>query len=596
MQWLKRVPWLEREATRLDVQATQRAARLAFDLATAAQPNAAERTRAANNALSIYLDPKRYAYGGIHPRGLPGAFVAIQQRALESNSESLRAFAFSDALATGNVDAAVKLAATSGENDPPLLNLRRGAIACLGDQQQVATTALQRAQRTFARGNAVKSYPAATLTRLICQRSDRTSQRAQQRFLRFGPALAALRAYGKSPPALEDVRVVLADDKVLLGEDRLRLAGLLLAQKKPDLMATLALLVPKGNAAARFDRKALATPYSLYNRRDSPMDVLIPAPIAAAAAAHVESLVAEIPSKKKLECSGNECPVAAALAMPKDVLRAAARTYWLEAALAFAKQRNADKLYEAIDAANRLTPRSKRVDTASLLIAIGASKKALKVLEQGLDPLAMRRPHYRTRVEMLQAQAEALEHRFTKAARAAKRAYMASANATRRPKSASSGDAKQARLRQVASAWLWAATSVAADKGKSTLRLLEADRSSDMVRVSQWLRLALQPESDRRRQRWSFRYQGSDEHGLAAAMYLVGRCVEPQADLEVWLDRIFAKLHRQRPLRAMLARSLVARWRGDKAGWSRWEKRLRTLSAKSSDYRRSLLAHVAGLD
>jgi uncharacterized protein HemY len=71
--------------------------------------------------------------------------------------------------------------------------------------------------------------------------------------------------------------------------------------------------------------------------------------------------------------------------------------------------------------------------------------------------------------------------------------------------------------------------------------------------------------------------------------------VPESADVEVWLDRLFDEEHKSQPVRAMLARAEVARWRGDAAAEERWLERAARMRALVRDYPTMLLAHLADL-
>jgi len=82
---------------------------------------------------------------------------------------------------------------------------------------------------------------------------------------------------------------------------------------------------------------------------------------------------------------------------------------------------------------------------------------------------------------------------------------------------------------------------------------------------------------------------------LPAMMYVVGRAVGNDGDVEVWLDRIFGRQHLSGDPRVMLARAEAARWRGDNEAAQRWERRASTLyglinsSQDGSPYRQAVL-------
>ena len=78
-------------------------------------------------------------------------------------------------------------------------------------------------------------------------------------------------------------------------------------------------------------------------------------------------------------------------------------------------------------------------------------------------------------------------------------------------------------------------------------------------------------------------------------MHIVARSVPADADVSVWLDRIFDDEHRKHPLRTMLARAEAARWRGDEDAEKRWRMRARKVFELLSNSRRTLLASLAGL-
>jgi hypothetical protein len=78
-------------------------------------------------------------------------------------------------------------------------------------------------------------------------------------------------------------------------------------------------------------------------------------------------------------------------------------------------------------------------------------------------------------------------------------------------------------------------------------------------------------------------------------MFVVATIVPSEASVEVWLDRVFQDVHREQPIRAMLARAECARWRGDAASERLWRDRAARLTKLIDGYPRALLAHLVEL-
>jgi hypothetical protein len=144
-------------------------------------------------------------------------------------------------------------------------------------------------------------------------------------------------------------------------------------------------------------------------------------------------------------------------------------------------------------------------------------------------------------------------------------------------------------------AWLWGALALATGKGKQVLGLLEETKAEDLLDLAHWLALARTPEQERVKQRWTLMMREPPGAVLPAAMFVVATIVPSEASVEVWLDRVFQDVHREQPIRAMLARAECARWRGDAASERLWRDRAARLTKLIDGYPRALLAHLVEL-
>ena len=77
-------------------------------------------------------------------------------------------------------------------------------------------------------------------------------------------------------------------------------------------------------------------------------------------------------------------------------------------------------------------------------------------------------------------------------------------------------------------------------------------------------------------------------------MYLVGEAVDDDGEVEVWLDRIFARVMRSGRC-ALRARATAARWRDDEVNASTWQRRAKAMDKLINNDAAALLSAAAGL-
>jgi hypothetical protein len=596
----EQLPWFQEDAVRLEADSRYRAAYLDYAMASAIVPDAGARRRAIVALSGLGR--------GAHepPDGLPaleqleGAFAETAEIGARSDDKRIRGYVLRSALAVAALDELRALTKNGDATEANGLNLRRGATACLLGDRAEGGRELRAAdvhhRSVSPRGDGLD---AARVGLVACGHTgavDDVDPRLVHATLR--PALAALDAAARAPGSLDRVRAVLDDaERPLTGEQRLRLAAFVIENERPDALETLALLAPRHGEPAALPIDELRTPWLVLAPETAGLLVLADAPAAEATATHIEALRAGL-AAAPLVCAGPECPAQAALDMPAPVLAEAARMAWIEAAAAHARRGAAEPARVALQRATALTTERRRHQSAPLLLAVGDAQGVVDLLAADVEALGDQAPAVQTLVLTNQALALAHLGRWDAAHAAAEQAFAAARRAERdvhRDADPSLAARRQQREDLAAAAWLWAALSVKAGKAADVQAALEDEGSEEAAEAAEWLELQQLGEERRRPLRWSLSIREPAAAVLPAAMFVAGTVVPADADVEVWLDRVFHDEHRAHPVRAMLARAEAARWRGDDGAARVWTERAARMQALVTDYPTSLLAQLAEL-
>jgi hypothetical protein len=415
---------------------------------------------------------------------------------------------------------------------------------------------------------------------------------------RFRPALVALEA-GSGTAASRDLVLDALDAKSakVTGETRLRLAPIAIGSEvtEEDALAALAVLAPRhGSQPATLETDVVRSPWTLVASR-IPSQLVLPRPsLSAATATSLESVLDTVPAKRTA-CVGDECPVEAALEMPRRVLREGTRALWLDVAAYYARSGQKAKALDAVERATALTPARRRHQSAPILLAVGDAEGALALLEPDVQDIRRYKPS--VQIPLLINHALALAHlgKFERAYESAELSYTTAREAKQGVSAVSdagygSGLVDEDRL---AAAWLWAALAIKTGRAGDIQRLFADDPDPKSRAVATWLELATKPEPERRALRWNATLREPSGAVLPAVVYAVSQAVPSDSDVDVWLDRIFHRAHRAEPLRTMLARAEAARWRGDAGSERMWLERAARMRGLYDDYASTLLAHIA---
>jgi len=593
------LPWLEEDARRIKDSSEFRAARLAYDKATAIVPHAGRRDEAARKLLELTYrgsSSERTAALGV----VAGAHAAVTQFALANREPEAVSFALRSARAVGQLEDMRALATGSSEEDPFGMSLRRGALLCLLGDPNEGARAFVAADVSHQRLNtSLDGHGLARLGLVACGKPKGVSGEIDAQAIgdRIRPSMAALEASLETQEGFAAARAFLEDPKFKVGGiQRLRIAPWVIRETQPSALEALRLLAPQHAAAARLDLNATRTPWTLLDV-EVPVQAVYVEPSVAEAAANYLTKLADKVDGKPLDCSGEECPDPAALKLPEAILNEAARMLWFESAAEHARLGHREATIEAVQRATELAVKSRRHLSATLLLAVGDAEGALSLLAEALAGLDAYTPQAQTRIRMNQALALAHLGRFDKAQAAAEKAFLAAGEAEEAARSASEGLDADVALQddRISSAWLWGAMSLLAGKPDAVSEALRDARTKELAEVATWLGLATRPEEERRVERWELALPTPSQSALPAVMYVVSRAVPSMTDVEVWLDRIFQQEHRTQPTRAMLARSEAARWRNDPEGERTWQTRASKVLGLVKDYRTALLAHVLEL-
>lgn len=593
------LPWLKADALRIREQSEFRAARLAYDIATAIVPNATRRDEAALRLLELTYRgsaTERAAALGV----VAGAHAAVTQFAMSNREPEAVSFALRSSRAIGDLDGMRSLATGSSEDDPFGMSLRRGALLCLlGDPEEgarafVAADLAQQRQEMRQTGHGL-----ARLGLIACGKpkgvdGEINARRMEDRLL---PAMAALDASFDTPDGFAKARSFLEDGKLKIGGiQRLRIAPYVLRETKQTALEALRLMAPLHAPAARSDLAAVRTPWMMFDVEAPVQAVYIDTRAAEIAAPYLENLAEKL-SGKPLDCSGEECPDPAALKLPDAVLKEAARMVWFEAAAEHARLGHREAAIEAANHATELAARTRRYLVAPILLAVGDAEGALNLLVDAVANLDGYTPLAQTRVHLNHALALAHLGRYEPAMAAAERAYVAAGRAEELAREGREGIDTEVALQddKIAAAWLWGAMALLVGKPDSVGEALRDATTKELAEVATWVGLATRPEEERRAERWELALAMPSQPALPAVMYVVSRAVPSMTEVEVWIDRVFQQENRTQPIRSMLARAEAARWRNDAEAERNWQSRAAKMLGLIKDYKTSLLAHFLEL-
>jgi len=595
----RNLPWLKDDARRIQETSDFRAARLAYDKATAIVPNPTRRDDAALRLLDLTYrgtPNERTAALGV----VAGAHAAVTQFALANRDPVSVSFALRSARATADLDAMRALSTGSSEEDPFGMSLRRGALLCLlGDPEEGARAfaAADLAQQRIDTN--LDGHGLARLGLIACGKPKGVDGELDAHRLpgRYRPALAALEASLDTTEGLSQARSFLEDGKVKVGGiQRLRLAPYVLREAKPSALEALRLMAPLHAPSARLDLAAVRTPWMMFDVEAPVQAVYIDTRAAEVAAPYLEALAEKV-NGKPLDCSGEECPDPGALKMPDSVLKEAARMVWFDAAAEHARLGHREAAIEAAGHATELAIRTRRYLAAPILLAVGDAEGALALLTESLGPLDGYTPLAQARIHLNHALALAHLGRFEKALGVAEEAFKAAVRAEEVAREQRDVLDAEVALQEdkVAAAWLWGAMALAVGKPDGVSEALRDANSKELAEVASWVGLATRPEEERRPERWELALAMPSQPALPAVMYVVGRAVPSMTDVEVWQDRVFQQEHRSQPVRSMLARAEAARWRNAPEAERNWQSRAAKMLGLIKDYKTSMLAHILEL-
>jgi len=596
------LPWFEEEAVQMRVNFTYRAARRDYDKATAIAPNRAERDRSAEQV--------RLAGSGIvEPEDLPpedvlrGAFSSLVDFGLATDEMPARNQGFYAARTLGSVESMGALAVGGSEKDDYTLNIRRGAVLCLLDDPDHGALALMKADRAhLAFGRAATGSGEARVALQACAPPDAREQlRGPHNVgIRYRPALVQLQGALGTIEGLEGVRTFLEHKKVLVtGAHRATMAPVVIHETNPSITETLAILVPKRGPAASLASHKLRTPWMVLNFSSNSDGVLVNTAASQGAAEYLERLLPDTP-REPMTCDEDPCPLDTALTMPHHLVQEAARTFWLQLAVEWAHRGRRNRAIAAVQRATELTSPRRRYQSAAVHLAVGDAEGALRVLDPALRNIDAYPTATRAIVWMNEALALAHLGRFRKALEAAEHAFVVAVgtelSAREDPGNPNSAtDSDQVLEERVMAAWLYGAMALHQDKTGEAIERVQDPTVPSLVALVEWLQLATMPEPERRPLRWDLTMHTPPAPVLPAAMYIVSRAIPSSYDAEVWLDRIFHRVHRQRPVRTMLARAETALWMHDPDSAKEWQSRASGLRELIRDYPTALLSHTANL-
>jgi hypothetical protein len=388
--------------------------------------------------------------------------------------------------------------------------------------------------------------------------------------------------------------------------------ALLLPQAGGDLGRTLA--IAEGLA---LDLGDLTSAYSLLRPRSANEGAISPDWLEQAARA-AEQAAATAPAKLEIEVREYEGPSAEAAADPAGALRRAAWKLWLESAVVCAREGWTERARAAIGHAEAVARPDLAWLSAAAHLATGNAAGAERALGGLLASGLAEAPVLDRSIALLNhAWALAALGRDEQALAAAKDAHRAALSFDREADTRTR--AMLGRLgasglmvgskASVRSGWLLAALMLRTGKIEpieglpaAPGELPESSLDSPHATIAAWLRLASLPDAERARARNKAApvlLFDEARDALPAVVYVVGEAARG-ADVEVWLDRMFARwaldANEAMPLRLLLwARAEAARWRGDDAAAKRWRERAGRLFALIRDPKQALLAQVVGL-
>jgi len=596
----RNLPWLEEDARRVKEWSDFKAARLAYDKATAVVPNATRSSEAAQRLLDLTYrgtSSERTAALGV----VAGSHAAVTRFAIANREPEAVSFALRSARALGSLDGMRVLASSGGADDPFGMSLRRGALLCLlGDANEGARAFVQADIAHQRLNTTMEGHHLARLGLVACGKPQGVNGEIDAHAVSdlVVPAMAALEASLETQEGFAAAKSFLDTGKQKVGGiQRLRIAPWVIRETKPSALESLRLLAPQNALAAKLDLISLRTPWAMLDV-EAPVQAVYMDPQAAEAAASYLLKLADRVGNKPIDCSGEECPDDAAVKVPQAVLSEAARMFWLEAAAEHARLGRREAALEATAKVSQMTAKQRRHILAPIHLAVGDGEGALRALGHALEHLDQYNGTGQLRIHLNQALALAHLGRYDQAMAAAEKAFYTAEKAEEELRGTTDAALDEEVALQddrVSAAWLWSAMSLLAGKPERISDALRDFRTQEFADVVAWTRLAAQPEEARRANRWELSLATMSESALPAVMYVVSRAVPSMTDVEVWLDRVFQQEHRTQPTRAMLARAEIARWRNDPEAERTWHGRAAKLHGLVKDYKTSLLAHILEL-
>jgi hypothetical protein len=569
------VPGFVDRSAEIRRQATKRVAELRFLRATTLDPDSGVRDQAAAELLA--MAPSRP--GALVDR-LTGANDAILKKGMESPGSPLGAYAELAARMLGDVESQNTLASVARSDRISWRDFRHGSLHCLVGDRGRGLLKL----RWVADGEPSRALGLAILAARACT-GDELGY-AHQRHLPDGLMVsdAALAMAQERKGARERVRKLLEDPGALTAMERLRLAGAWIGRESSDAVTSRRILAGAALEVEANDEPLTA--WSLAAEGANPRGLVVDLEATERAAEHVGKLAraGERPDRDPKEDDDEPSACGSGCA---DDLRNMARALWIQAAEE--RARRGEDAREAMKRAVDLETPELRWRLGPHLLAVGDARSALGVID---DRRARWGDAERVRLVATKAYALVSLGRIDDA-------HVLLGRELSRGQDViiplQLGTSRDLDAEEIVLAWMWAATSLEVGAAGETTHRLRTMQLPGMADVARHLEMATETESDRRKARLDMVLPPIPVAALPAAMHLFARWLPADADAEVWLDRLFASEHRQRPLRAMAARAEAARWRGDLAVQKRWLERLRAVQQHVETYEEAVLAALGGL-
>jgi hypothetical protein len=606
--WPKLLPWSRERALKASRSIDRRVGEREIARATAHVPDAAARAAVTREVRE--LDDAEVVARILHDGGDFAALAALADDG--STGYSLQA-----AVTLGDLDRVRQLAQSGKGPTAYESSLRRGGWLCLLGDRAAGLALLQEADAGYRSqvSSSSEGWTKARLGALAC--ADPPAAAGFPPLLVPSFAVHAAERIQLFDPEHKKGRRLAWAERLLDESDTPRIAGVALGviHGPRDLPAILTLVSPAGRGGLGLELEDVTAPYALLRPRDVHESAIAAVWLEEAAGIVEGTMAGAAPLPK--EDSPLEGPSPEAAADPVSALRRAAWKLWLASAAVHARDGRRDAALTALARADAIAEDELRWLSAAAHLAARDAEGAEKVLAPFLaSSLAAAGPIDRMIAQFNHAWALASLGRTADALAAAQQAHKA---AIERDHEA---DAEMSTLWERAgvsplfnskqalrSAWLLAALmlregAVGPIEGlpSATSSPPESSLDSPHGTVAAWLHIAQLPEDQKPRARVGaghLLFYDEAREALPALLYVVGRAA-PDAGVEVWLDRMVARwaleANDAMALRTLLwARAEAARWRGDEAAATEWQKRADSISALVVGPKEGVLAQVVGL-